>query len=185
MIIYTKRSVVFISLCFTLLFYFLGSFTISFCVNQFSHSEIHVGIRHSFIQNIEPMIEEVEELKWQIRIPAINLEAPIGEDTTKETMDKYVGHFVETSVWEGNVGLAGHNRRCIVNYFERLKELRKGDTIEYETQYGKREYEVDVITIIEDTDWSYLENTEDNKITLITCVEDMPNLRRVIQGREF
>jgi LPXTG-site transpeptidase (sortase) family protein len=39
--------------------------------------------------------------------------------------------------------------------------------------------------VIEDTDWSFLEGTEENVITLITCVEDMPNLRRAVQAKEI
>ena len=45
-------------------------------------------------------------------------------------------------------------------------------------------YTVDKTEIIENTDWSYLEKTEENKITLITCVENEPNYRRVVQATE-
>ena len=72
-----------------------------------------------------------------------------------------------------------------VNYFGKLKELQIGDEIIYTTKYGTRKYEINIKTIIEDTDWSYLRNTEDNRITLITCVENKPNLRRCIQGIEI
>ena len=71
------------------------------------------------------------------------------------------------------------------NYFERLKELEIGDIIIYKTENGSKKYKVDVITIIEDTDWSYLEKTKDNKITLITCVENKPKERRCVQGIEI
>ena len=71
-----------------------------------------------------------------------------------------------------------------VNYFARIKELEKGDLIIYYTELGKKIYEVEMVTIIRDVDWSYLEKTEENKITLITCVEDEPELRRCIQGKE-
>lgn len=54
---------------------------------------------------------------WYIEIPKINLIAPISEGTTQETMSKYVGHFENTSVWEGNVGLAAHNRRLSSKLF--------------------------------------------------------------------
>ena len=39
--------------------------------------------------------------------------------------------------------------------------------------------------IIENTDWTYLEDTEENTITLITCVENEPKYRRCIQGEEI
>ena len=72
-----------------------------------------------------------------------------------------------------------------VNYFGKLKDLQIGDEIIYKTKYGTRKYKVYVKTIIKDTDWSYLRNTEDNRITLITCVENKPELRRCIQALEI
>jgi LPXTG-site transpeptidase (sortase) family protein len=45
-------------------------------------------------------------------------------------------------------------------------------------------YEIDSIEIIKDTDWSYLEETDENKITLITCVENEPNYRRCVQATQ-
>ena len=38
--------------------------------------------------------------------------------------------------------------------------------------------------IIKDIDWEPLENTKENKITLITCVENEPEYRRCIQAIE-
>ena len=72
-----------------------------------------------------------------------------------------------------------------VNYFGKLKDLQIGDEIIYKTKYGTKKYKVDIKTIIKDTDWSYLRNTEDNRITLITCVENKPELRRCIQALEI
>ena len=39
----------------------------------------------------------------------------------------YVGHFENTEEWDGNVGLAAHNRGYPINYFANLKELKIGD----------------------------------------------------------
>ena len=121
---------------------------------------------------------------WEIEIPIISLKAPISEGTSQEVMSKFVGHFQDTSIWEGNVGLAAHNRGYPVNYFERLKELKQGDEIIYTTCYGEKIYNVNLITVINDSDWSYLKNSNENIITLITCVENEPKLRRCIQARE-
>ena len=130
-------------------------------------------------------IKETEEKDmWYIEIPKINLKADIREGTTKEIMEDYIGHFEETKKEEGNVGLAAHNRGYKNNYFERLKELKEGDSIFYNYHGQIKEYLVTKHVIIKDTDWSYLEATEDNKITLITCVENEPEYRRCIQGEE-
>lgn len=73
----------------------------------------------------------------------------------------------------------------MVNYFKNLKELNYGDIIIYNTKYGTRKYEVSEIKIIKDTDWTHLEDKNENTITLITCLEDEPEYRRCIQGIEM
>ena len=122
--------------------------------------------------------------EWKIEIKSISLSAPIAEGTSSEVMNKYVGHFENTSKKKGNIGLAAHNRGYPVNYFENLKKLKLDDEIIYTYNNFKKVYIVDKIEIIKDTDWSMLKNTDDNKITLITCVENEPNFRRCIQGIE-
>ena len=76
-------------------------------------------------------------------------------------MLEYVGHFENTNLLNGNVGLAAHNRGYPINYFARLEELEFGDEIIYKQGY------------------------ETNTITLITCVENKPTQRRCIQGIEI
>lgn len=122
--------------------------------------------------------------EWRLVIPTIGLDAEIAEGTTKEVMNEYIGHFEDTSKINGNVGLAAHNRGYQVNYFQNLKQLVEGDEIFYYYEGIERKYIVKIHTIIKDTDWSYLENTNDNVITLITCVEDEPEYRRCIQAIE-
>ena len=100
-------------------------------------------------------------------------------------MDKFVGHFEETSKTNGNIGLAAHNRGYENNYFSGLKKLKEGDKILYTYENYKKEYAVTKHVIIENTDWTYLEDTEENTITLITCVENEPKYRRCIQGEEI
>lgn len=69
-----------------------------------------------------------------------------------------------------------------VNYFARLKELEIGDEIIYKVNNLTRNYIVKTAKIIEETDWSYLQKTKDNRITLITCVENRPTKRLCIQA---
>ena len=142
----------------------------------------------SICKTNEKILDEKEVFtneNWMLEIPRIGLKANINYGTTKEVMDKYIGHFDETKLWNGNIGLAAHNRGYPVNYFGRLKELQIGDEINYTTIFGTRKYKVEVMKVIEDTDWSYLEERNDNRITLITCVENQPNYRRCIQGIEI
>ena len=125
-----------------------------------------------------------EKNKWKIMIPEISLEAEISEGTRKEVMDKFVGHFDETTKTSGNVGLAAHNRGYSVNYFANIKNLKEGDEIIYKYYEFEKTYVVTENKIIEDIDWEPLENTKENKITLITCVENEPEYRRCIQATE-
>lgn len=127
---------------------------------------------------------ETQESNWKIKIPKISLEASISEGTGKEVMDKYVGHFEETSKKSGNIGLAAHNRGYAVNYFSKIKELKEGDEIIYKYNDFEKTYTVIQNKIIKDTDWEDLEKTEENKITLITCVENESEYKRCIQGIE-
>lgn len=71
-----------------------------------------------------------------------------------------------------------------INYFENVKELHINDEIIYKTPYGTKKYKVVLATIIEETDWSYLQETKENKITLITCVRNSPNKRLCVQAIE-
>ena len=129
-------------------------------------------------------VQEQEDI-WQIEIEKISLKAKISEGTTKETLDEYVGHFEETSKEEGNIGLAAHNRGYKVNYFADLKLLKKGDKIKYKHNQYEKTYEIIKNIIIEDTNWEELEETEENMLTLITCVENEPNYRRCIKAEEI
>ncbi len=129
--------------------------------------------------------KKVEEKKnaWRIVIPSINLDAPIAEGTSVEVMNSYVGHFSNTPKLNGNVALGAHNRGYPVNYFQNIKKLKKGDLIKYIYNNVQKEYVVETVTVIKETDWTYLANTKDDRITLITCVENEPEYRRCIQGK--
>ena len=62
--------------------------------------------------------------------------------------------------------------------------MEEGDILTYKTKFYTRNYKLDNIKVIYETDWSLLQPTKENKLTLITCVEDMPELRRCIQAIE-
>ena len=152
-------------------------------INQETKDNSKIQNNYPTIQT-EENVKKTEENNWKIIIPKILLEANISEGTRKETMDKYVGHFEETAKEDGNIGLAAHNIGYEVNYFARIKELKEGDEIRYKYFDFEKVYVVVENKIIKDTDWKDLEKTEENKITLITCVENEPEYRRCIQGIE-
>lgn len=119
-----------------------------------------------------------------LEIPKLDLVAPIQEGTSDEVLKVAVGHFKESSFWHGNVALASHNRSLYAHYFEAIHNLKQGDEIVYQTKIGKRRYTVYENKIIHSTDWSVIENTNDNRLTLITCVKNNKDKRLCIRAKE-
>ena len=147
-------------------------------------SEININ-KETDEENKENKDQEKLELgNWYIEIPSIKLSAPIADGTDSSTLNTRVGHFLDTAIENGNVGLAAHNRGYEYNFFQNLKKLKKEDKIIYTHDNFKKTYIVDKIEIIENTNWEYLKNSEENKITLITCVENEPKYRRCVQAVE-
>jgi LPXTG-site transpeptidase (sortase) family protein len=118
-----------------------------------------------------------------LKIPAIGLNVTAYDGEVTAAMLKGVGHMDSTSSWLGTVGLCGHNRG-VNNNFGKLKNLRIGDEITYTTSLGTKTYVVTFVGKIASTDWSYLQYTTDNRITLLTCVENQPQYRQCVQGVE-
>lgn len=188
--IYTNKYINLISLIITIIIFLI--------LNIFSIKDLNISNKNfpNIIPQItfkkekgttktKPDISEEELDKWYIEIPKINLKAPIAEGTDMDTLNVKIGHFSETDLTAGNIGLAGHNRGYEYNYFEKLKKLKIDDEIIYKYLDYKKTYKIDKIEIIKNTDWSYLEKTDENKITLITCVENEPQYRRCVQGKEI
>ena len=119
-----------------------------------------------------------------LTIEKIDLKAPVKEGSTQEILKEYIGQMPETAKYDGNIGLAAHNRGNKYSYFARINELEKGDKIIYKTKFYERTYVVEKKTVIYDTDWSYLQSTKDNRITMITCIKNKPNQRLCVQAIE-
>jgi sortase A len=106
------------------------------------------------------------------------------EATVMEDMKRGAAHYKSTSYWSGNVGLSAHNGNAAYSFFDKLPQLREGDVITYETALGTRRYAVVTIATIADDDWSFLGRTDDNRITLTTCVTGSDNARLCVQAVE-
>ena len=120
----------------------------------------------------------------RLKIPSLGLSVKVYEDESLESLAKGAGHFKSTSCWDGNVGLAGHNRG-VANHFGKIHTLEDGDKITYTTKLGTRTYEVFYVGQIEETDFSRLGRSSENMITLITCVRNVPEKRWCVQAREI
>ncbi len=160
-----------------------------FFLNKGAKSEDYDDISNKVeeIQDTEK-IEDTEFMElWEtniigtLEIPSINLKVSVAEGIENDVIDKYVGHFPSTALFNGNVGLAGHNT---TEFFANLKKLKEGDEIVYNFLLSSKTYMVDTIAEIQEDEWSYLEDTKENKITLITCIKNQPTKRLCIQATE-
>ena len=199
MIRYTCKYINLLSLFISIMIFSIINFTIfNFNINKADYNVSFSGQNlneiPSKVENVNLENNIVEKVvsnqvdntnEWSLEIPIISLKANISEGTTKEVMDTYIGHFEESPRDSGNICLAAHNRGYENNYFANLKKLKKGDEIIYRYKNVEKRYIVQKHEIIKDTDWTNLENTEENMITLITCVENEPEFRRCIQAEEL
>lgn len=129
--------------------------------------------------------EEFEEgIMGRLIIKKIDLNGEIKEGSSQEILKDYIGHIEETAKYDGNVGLAAHNRGNQYSYFARINELEIGDEIIYQNKYGDKKYKVNQKKDILETDWSMLKNSSENKITLITCIKNRVNQRLCVQAVE-
>ncbi len=85
----------------------------------------------------------------------------------------------------GNVALASHNEGSYAHYFSRINELKNGEKIIYKTNMGERRYKVCKSEIIKETNVKILENTDENIITLVTCVKGKKDYRLCVIGKEI
>jgi len=118
-----------------------------------------------------------------LNIPAINLSVKVYQGTDNSTLKKGAGHFKNTSIWNGNVAFAGHNRGS-ANYFGKIHTLSDGNKITLTTKLGSKTYRVYSVSKIKKDDGSVLESTGENIVTLITCVMNQPDYRWCVQAIE-
>ena len=116
-----------------------------------------------------------------IKIPTLGIDMKVWEGETSESMAKGIAHYSSTTAWDGNACFCAHNRGSKYS-IGAIKDLKVGDTITYTTIYGTRTYEVSYVGTISSTDWSRLQATADNRITITTCLADQPSKRVVVQG---
>jgi sortase A len=102
-----------------------------------------------------------------LRIPKIDLEVPVFNDTDDLTLDRGVGRILGTArVGEpGNLGIAGHRD----GFFRGLQSITEGDVVEVVQPRGIDRYVVDEIRIVTPDDTSVLNPKGVPAVTLVTC----------------
>ena len=119
----------------------------------------------------------------RLEIPALNLSVRIYQGTDSKTLAKGVGHFEDTSIWEGNICLAAHNRGTN-SYFGQIHTLDIGDKIILTTKLGTRTYKVTDVSKVSETDRSGLADSAENMLTLYTCVRNQRDQRWCVTAVE-
>ena len=119
----------------------------------------------------------------RLDIPALDLSVRICQGTDSKTLAKGVGHFEDTSIWNGNVCLAAHNRGAN-SYFGQIHTLDIGDKITLTTKLGTRTYKVTDVFKVSETDRGGLADSGENMLTLYTCVRNQRDQRWCVTAAE-
>ena len=119
-----------------------------------------------------------------VAIPSLGVDVKLYEGTDSTQLAKGAGHFTDTSIWDGNVCVAAHNRGTNA-YFGQIHTLNLGDTITLTTRQGTRTYAVTSVKKITETDGADTTSTAGNCITLFTCVRDERDYRWCVRAEEI
>ena len=119
----------------------------------------------------------------RLEIPALDLSVRIYQGTDRKTLAKGIGHFEDTSIWDGNVCLAAHNRGAN-SYFGQIHTRDIGDKITLTTKLGTRTYKVTDVSKVSETDRSGLADSGENMLTLYTCVRNQRDQRWCVTAAE-
>lgn len=119
----------------------------------------------------------------RLQIPSIGVDVKVYQGTGDASLAKGVGHFTDTSIWDGNVALAGHNRG-VNTYFGQIHTLKSGDKITLTTKLGTRTYAVSSVYKIDVNDTSGTNAASSNQLTLITCVKNQSAYRWCVRAVE-
>lgn len=164
--------------------------------SYFSNDKASSSHNNSVVGEDETQVAEVTSAdnNFSLKINKIEVEAPVilGVDPSDE--EKYnkalqdgVAHMVGTALPgqdEGNIFIYGHSSAEIKSdyseVFAKMDELQFKDEIEISFEGKKYRYWVSEKKIVEKDDFSVLNQTEDEQLTLMTCWPIGTSDRRII-----
>ena len=116
-----------------------------------------------------------------IRIPSINVEAPIVQGDGWEQLKQGVGQHFGTALpgADGNMVLSAHND-IFGEIFRRLDELSPGDEIIVESTTQTYTYNIVFSHVVTPTEVSVMAPTKDPVVTLISCYPYLVNNQRIV-----
>jgi sortase A len=113
----------------------------------------------------------------RLRIPRIGVDTVVVEGTNATALSAGAGHYRDTPLpgEPSNIAIAGH-RTMNGHPFNRLDELKTGDTVILITPFGRYTYQVVPPFdghanpwVTTPNDWSVVNQTKDAMLTLTTC----------------
>lgn len=107
------------------------------------------------------------EIIGRLDIPNLHLSVMVREGADAGTLRRAVGHIPGTALpgGPGNIGLAGHRD----TFFRPLRDIRKDDAIELQTENGSYRYRVESTRIVGPRDMQVLASSNQETLTLVTC----------------
>jgi sortase A len=103
----------------------------------------------------------------RLTIHSVGLSEVVLKDATRKSLSLGPAHVPVSAPpgSNGNIAIAGHRD----SFFRNLDRIKKGDIIELESLRSVRFYKVDAMEITGPEDTHWVENTQENAITLVTC----------------
>nr|MBN1229659.1 class D sortase [Anaerolineae bacterium] len=122
----------------------------------------------------------------RLRIPAINVDAPIVQGDGWEQLQKGVGQHIGSALpgSSGNLVLSAHND-IYGEIFRYLDELRAGDEVFVETQRQVFTYEVLYWRIVSPTEVNVIAQTREPVLTMISCYPYRIDINRIVVVAEL
>ncbi len=117
----------------------------------------------------------------RIRIPAINVDAPVVQGDGWEQLKKGVGQYIGSANpgQKGNVVLSAHND-IFGEIFRDLDQLRPGDEIILYTAAREYVYVVSSTEVVEPTRVDLMQPTASPTVTLISCYPYLIDNKRIV-----
>lgn len=160
--------------------------------NEKETKQVIANITQS-LENNEEVTNKIDEsiqghkVVGIIKIPELNIEYSILENTNKETLNLSITKFWGNRINEiGNVTLAGHNN-LNGTMFGKIKKMQEGDIIELtDIQNVTLKYQVFKVYVIDPNDITCILPEQENvrEVTLITCTNGNKN-RLIVKAREI
>jgi sortase A len=103
----------------------------------------------------------------RLQIPRLGVAAMVREGADERTLRQAVGHIPGTALpgKTGNVALAGHRD----TFFRELRNIRRDDAIDLQTDHGTYRYVVDSTKIVGPREVGVLKASGGETLTLVTC----------------